>query len=245
MANILRALLGGALGAGEGYFRGQDMKRQMEEDTERRELNRRRVDMEEERLRDAQAREEAARRDGLTRQSNDIREKWNAHLKGGAVSDLVRQSLANPEDTSIRDRLMVMDPQRAGQVRTELRDREPPKVADRRAVNPATGEPFASEADYLRWKARDAAAGRMPREAAGESGPSKSEQDEAMQGLAILNSANQMDPETKRRFLQAFQQATAAYPGSAGRAAYRAWQGIRSVKAPPAVGGSAPPGYDP
>jgi len=232
MANVLRMLLGGALGAGEGYFRGQDMKRQMEEDAERRALNTRRVDLEEERWRASEreraAREAAAKRENDAKVSQDFRDHFRKVSMGARHGGMLSRLMGNPEDMEARDTLLRENPQMLSQWRTDMKDREPP--ADRRVTHPVTGEPFASPQEYLQWKASESAAGRAPRETPGESGPSKSEQDEAMQGLAILNSANQMDPETKRRFLQAFQQATAAYPGSAGRAAYRAWQGGRLLR---------------
>lgn len=88
--------------------------------------------------------------------------EWRAAQLALQQAQDARQATRDKRDA---DRDAMLGPLEEALLRAQVEGTgryQPNAPPDRRAINPATGQPFASESDYLRWKAREAAAGRAP-----------------------------------------------------------------------------------
>lgn len=240
MSDFLRGLLGVAQGAGQGYFRGQAMKAEQAEAEER-------LAMARERERIAQEDQEFQRQDrerraaeGRTKVSNDFRDHLRTVSTGARQGGLLQRLMQNPEDTEAANTLLAENPQMLSAARVEQGRREPDPVRPPPSRQTDRGiEEFVNGA----WAPTGRTPWRAPLrggEGGGAPAPRVSEQNEEIQGQAILRQMKGQPPEVQRRFAESFSQAfTPDVPP--GRIAFRVWQSLQDMSLPRGVmAGMAP-----
>lgn len=238
MSDFLRGLLGVAQGAGQGYFRGKAMQRDQAMEDERLAMARKREQLAEEDQRFQQEDRERRAAEGRTKASNDIRDQLRQVMTGARHGGLLKSLMANPNDTEAANTLMAENPQMLTAARTELGRREPKELRPPPSRTTDRGiEEFTDGA----W----APTGRTPYRAplrsgggGGDAAPRKSEQDEEIQGQAIMRQLKGQPPEIQKRFAESFSQAFNPQV-SPGRIAFRVWSAMQDMSLPRGVTGGA------
>ena len=239
MSDFLRGLLGVAQGAGQGYFRGKAMQRDQAMEDERLAMARERERLaQEDQEFQRQDRERQAQARAAT-ESQRIRDEFRRVSMGARHGGMLQRLMQNPEDTEAANTLLAENPQMLSAARVEQGRREPDPVRPPPSRQTDRGiEEFVNGA----W----APTGRTPWRAplrggeggGGDAAPRKSEQDEEIQGQAIMRQMKGQPPEIQRRFAESFSQAFTPQV-SPGRIAFRVWSAMQDMSLPRGVTGGA------
>lgn len=243
MSDFLRGLLGVAQGAGQGYFRGQAMKAEQAEAEERLAMARERERLaQEDQDFQRQDRERQAQARAAT-ESQRIRDEFRRVSMGARHGGMLRGLMTNPNDKTLREQLLLENPKMLGDFDQEQKRQAPPAAPKPPWEREGFGEGDAGRKAMLGWTRERAQAGWRDRVGSGGGGapaPRVSEQNEEIQGQAILRQMKGQPPEVQRRFAESFSQAfTPDVPP--GRIAFRVWQSLQDMSLPRGVmAGMAP-----